>query len=803
MDTTNELKELVLQETQYDRELSIIEAATQTAMDRMESLTSSGGATVLGPVLRELVDVCATMHSTIYEVARMQDYHKLLMLITKEQLAAAIYQELIRIAATDEDTGTPSYKIKENTLASRIGYAVESQARYNVVVAARKGIKKPFDKLPLITLAKANDARPSKLSHLKNDASALLEVKTESHVRISTGIYVISAIEETLNTIMHRVFDQGKGNQSVAAWRLRTEIQEAMEYEFLENVATRASLGFMVCKPRPLLKGELSVRHRYLSEVGAPRSDVMRDPSDIALRAANTIQNQPFAINIKAFQWLATFDQPTTDKLVGVKETAPKTEQETDKQYARRAARTRMSNAAKRQSVQDLVAACSEACAFEKIYFPTYFDFRGRIYTTAYKGLGPQTTKTAKALLVSGTEGKALGEDGLWWLYHELGNAMGYDKDLRDTKIAKAKALTPRMAGIVANPLSDRVWCHDDVEEPLKALVLMDEINSALNSGNVSAYKSRCFVYVDGTCNGMQHLSLLMRDEVGSRATNVIGDVSVREDFYATVGERFMAIIEDDYSDAAMYWKDMGTKGTDMGNGKSAPGIRKIVKRGCMTIPYGATFNGLGEQVIEDGFCSTSDRGDARTREQSAKFRDALWAAMGGAAPKAMAVRDSLIAAVKVIVKSNNQPNWITHSGSTVYPNYREVRSVQVKLGGAKRTWIPDYNDNAGKPKIHQHTNAIVANIIHSYDAAMLQLTVKAMDGAELSFVHDSYGCLPCDMTKLSAELRNVAVTMYTADTLGDLWAHLQTLTETELPAPPSLGELDVRAVQSAPYFFS
>lgn len=787
---------------QFDREVAIIEAATQTAMDRMTTLTSAGGDAVLGPVLRQLVDVCEVIHAHIYESERMQDYHKLVMLITKEQLAATIYQELIRIAATDEDTGVPTYKIKENTLASRLGYAIEQQVRFNVIEQTRRGIKKPFDKLPLITVAKANEARASKLSHLKKDAAALLELKTESNVRISTGVYVLAQIEETLSTIMHRVFDHAKNNQVVASWRLRTEIQEAMEFEFLENVATRASLGFMVCPPMPLEKGKLSIRHRYISEVGAPRGDVMRDPSAEALETANRIQAQPFAINMKAFQWLATFDQPITDQLVGVKPLPSKPgRDETDKQFARRIARLNMSNAAKRQLVNDLVAACSEACAYEAIYFPTYFDFRGRIYSAAYKGLGPQTTKTAKALLISGTKGRELGTDGLWWLYHELGNAMGYDKDLLADKVAKAEALTPRMADIVANPMSDKVWL--DTEEPLKVLTIMDDIVNALASGNPETYKSRCFVYVDGTCNGMQHLSLLMRDEVGATATNVIGTEASREDFYATVGERFMDIISDDTSDAAMYWKDMGVKGTDMGNNQVAPGIRKIVKRGCMTIPYGATFNGLGEQVIEDGFCSTSDRRDQRTQDQAVKFRETLWAAMGGAAPKAMAVRDSLIEAVKVIVKSGKQPTWIAHSGSTIYPDYRERRSVQVKLGGTKRTWIPDYNDNAGKPKIHQHTNAIVANLIHSYDAAMLQLTALRMGDAELSFVHDSYGCLPGDMTKLSTELRSVAVEMYSGDTLGDLWAHLQTLTETELPAPPSLGELKVEDVHTAPYFFS
>ena len=789
-------------DVQFDREVAIIEAATQTAMDRMTSLTSAGGDTVLGPMLRELVDVCDTMHDSIDTTVRMQDYHKLVMLITKEQLAATIYQELIRIAATDEDTGTPSYKIKENTLASRLGYAIEQQVYFNVVKATRNGIKKPFDKLPLIVKSKEAGARPQKLSRLKSEAAEMLSNKPESNIRISTGMFVLSQIEESISSVMQRVFDHGKNKHVVALWRLRTEVQEAMEFEFLENVATRASLGFMVCEPLPLERSKLSIRHRYISEVGSPRRDAMRDPSDTAIETANRIQAQPFAINMKAFQWLATFDQPITDQLVGVRPLPSKPGvDETDKQFARRISRINMSNAAKRQLVNDLLAACSEACAYEKIYFPAYFDFRGRIYSAAYKGLGPQTTKTAKALLISGTVGRELGTDGLWWLYHELGNAMGYDKDLLDIKVKKAMDLTPRMANIVSKPMSDKVWL--DAEEPLKVLTIMDDIVNALASGNPETYKSRCFVYVDGTCNGMQHLSLLMHDEVGATATNVIGTAAAREDFYATVGERFMEILEDDHSEPAMYWKNMGVKGTDMGNNQIAPGIRKIVKRGCMTIPYGATFNGLGDQVIEDGFCSTSDRRDNRTQQQAIKFRETLWAAMGGAAPKAMAVRDSLIEAVKVIVKSGKQPTWMTHSGSTIYPDYRERRAVQVKLGGVKKTWIPDYNDNAGKPKSHQHCNAIVANLIHSFDAAMLQLTALRMDGVDLSFVHDSYGCLPGDMQKLSTELRNVAVEMYSGDTLGDLWTHLQTLTDTELPAPPQLGNLNVEEVNSASYFFS
>ena len=75
---------------------------------------------------------------------------------------------------------------------------------------------------------------------------------------------------------------------------------------------------------------------------------------------------------------------------------------------------------------------------------------------------------------------------------------------------------------------------------------------------------SRLPVSVDGTCNGLQHLSMLMRDEVGGKATNLIPGEGP-QDIYQQVADEANRLL---------------------GQSKVS---RKMAKRPTMTLPYGST----------------------------------------------------------------------------------------------------------------------------------------------------------------------------------------------------------------------
>jgi DNA-directed RNA polymerase len=243
-----------------------------------------------------------------------------------------------------------------------------------------------------------------------------------------------------------------------------------------------------------------------------------------------------------------------------------------------------------------------------------------------------------------------------------------------------------------------------------------------------------------------------------------------------------------------MYWKQFDVSQ-----------MRKRVKRGVMTLPYGVTKQGIADQAINDGFCVTKDRSHADTQQQAAKFKDCLWDAMADAAPKAMELRAGMIECVGVLCGAGVAPTWTTPTGTEIIKAYRKPTNKQVMVNGL-RTWLPSYSNVAGTLDTKKNKAAIVANLIHSFDAAMLQDTVVRIlnqSVGPVSFVHDSYGCTAGDMELMNAALREAAYDMYVVnqmEVLRDTW---QSMVGTVLPSCPEVGSMRVEEVLKSPYFFA
>jgi len=108
--------------------------------------------------------------------------------------------------------------------------------------------------------------------------------------------------------------------------------------------------------------------------------------------------------------------------------------------------------------------------------------------------------------------------------------------------------------------------------------------------------------------------------------------------------------------------------------------------------------------------------------------------------------------------------------------------------------------------RVSKQTNSSSPNIIHSLDAAMLQMTVERlseMGHTDFAMIHDSYGMHASKVDDLHAALREVARDMFGGNLLQDLHDYVQSNTTAELPSPPSLGEYDINEIVNADYFFS
>jgi hypothetical protein len=797
MDTVAEIRALVSEgreQHQVERELRACEERIERTYKAIRDVASFGGVSILNPLSKDMLAAVVSLQSSVINDDRsITDSHLRIMALEPEQLVACVYKSIMDL--TSDLDGNINFSTPANTFYRRVGVLVEMTARMNMLKYVKKGAKKPQDNTPLVQLSKEYSVTPSTLARWKGkQLHACMRDVGDTKI-MHTGKLLVDAVFESIASILYCRKVNTKGAHMQFRIGLLESVVEQMETEAADRAFLTTALGFMVCEPNPLTSDSINARDRYLTRLTTERANFSNiQPSEQTIEAANSIQAVPYAVNQKVFQLFMTLSDDTMLTLASLQDmpTQPN-DGESQRQFESRLHNIDISNRAKTNSLQLLKEAATEALNYERIWFPVFLDFRGRQYAVDYKGLGPQATKNAKALLQL-ANGTPLGPNGLWWLYHELGNSMGWDKDLLEDKVAKAKALLPRMRGILANPMSDTVWLEGD--DPLKVYACMADIVAAIDSGKPEEFVSHLICYVDGSCNGMQHLSLMTLDEVGAAATNVISNDGARSDFYSIVGDRMLDALEDDYSDAAMYWKTTACEKF---------GMRKVAKRGVMTIPYGATHAGLATQFIEDNLCTTKERGHKQTQQESLVIRDALEVAMDGAAPKAMELRQWMLDAVTVVCKSNASPSWITPTGSLVNHRYLSPRTKQVRIGDFA-TNLPDFSGKGATINTRKNKLGIVANLIHSYDAAMLQDTANRMvanNVTELSFVHDSYGAGAGAMDVLSTQLREAAVAMYSVDQLGLIKARFEELAGTELPPLPAPGKLNLSDVMASEYFFA
>jgi DNA-directed RNA polymerase len=111
--------------------------------------------------------------------------------------------------------------------------------------------------------------------------------------------------------------------------------------------------------------------------------------------------------------------------------------------------------------------------------------------------------------------------------------------------------------------------------------------------------------------------------------------------------------------------------------------------------------------------------------------------------------------------------------------------------------------------KEHKQANAVAPNVVHSFDAAVLMLTVIEATHEGIShfrMIHDSFATVPADCVALAEITRRVFVDFYTQNDVVTMLAQQLTaqLPEgAEIPAPPQYGKLNLNEVLDSQYFFA
>jgi DNA-directed RNA polymerase len=451
---------------------------------------------------------------------------------------------------------------------------------------------------------------------------------------------------------------------------------------------------------------------------------------------------------------------------------------------------------------------------YASFWYVWYADFRGRLYT-ATAGFSPQGPDAAKGILRF-SEGKPLGEEGLYWLKVHIANRYGFDKEDFPVRVAWTEERHDILLQIANDPIGN-IHHWKDADKPyqfLAAVFEYAECQALVQLGyNASEYVSRLPIGLDGSCNGLQNFSAMLRDEVGGRATNLVPS-DKPADIYSEVAR--VATIKVDrlslekavlaklqklegHSEVADEWLKYAK---ETGSG-SLP--RSLAKRPVMTLPYGATRQSCTQYIFQDiikqGWTKKFSCGPWSAAVWLCPI---VWEAIGEVVVAARQAMSWLQKLANGMSKINKPIVWKTKDGFIAVQASREIETVKIntQLAGRFQVKVGSFTDRLDANK---QRSGISPNFVHSQDATHMRNTIRlaASHGIyNIACIHDDYGTYACDTGRFQRLIREAFVSMYRD---FDPLQQLHDIAEAygaKVPPVPAKGQLDLEAVLESRHFF-
>jgi DNA-directed RNA polymerase len=416
---------------------------------------------------------------------------------------------------------------------------------------------------------------------------------------------------------------------------------------------------------------------------------------------------------------------------------------------------------------------------WEELYFVYNCDFRGRIYC-ATTGLSPQGSDASKGLLQF-AKGVRLGRDGIKWLAIQGANTFGEDKVSYDDRVKWVQDNEDLIRAIVADPISNNFW--GDADKPYQFLAFCFEWARADYGRNPNAI-GYLPVGLDGSCNGLQHFSAMLRDDVGAKATNLL-PCDKPEDIYGEVAKVTMNKLKALAHGGDAYAKIWLQVGVD----------RKCTKRPVMTLPYGATQQSARTYIVEYVYDNWPKFNmDEKYQWEMTKYlTPILWESIGEVVIAARAAMDWLQKHV-----GNEFCSWVTVLGFPVYQHYRADNNVQIRtfIEGSVRLYVPDLDK--GIPYKAGQRSGVAPNFVHSIDSTHMVITINAVDLHSYAMIHDDFGTHAGNTQQLFTAIRKAFRYMYKNTDPLRHWAKQLNVTTIGLPR----GHYNIEEITNADYFF-
>ena len=434
-------------------------------------------------------------------------------------------------------------------------------------------------------------------------------------------------------------------------------------------------------------------------------------------------------------------------------------------------------------------------------YFPHTGDFRMRAYSVV-PYLNPQGTDYAKALLLF-AEGKPLGKSGVKYLAIHLANTYGNDKLPLNKRVQWVHDNTEVILRCSDEPFQENFW--EQAEDPWSFLAACIEWSGYIKQGE--SYVSHLPVSSDGSCNGLQHFSAMLRDEVGGKAVNLT-NAAQPQDIYTEVLEVVKKSLHNDANGLA----EVSEKEKFLATEWLSKGVtRGACKRSVMTLPYGSTRYSATEFVdeyIQKRIDAGEDLQFENRQASSIYLASKVWNSISKVVVKAPEAMAWLQKVARLLADQKTPVFWVTPLGFPVRQAYYSQTETVLRTKMMGRIRIRSTTSKIDK---RRQANGISPNFVHALDATCMFMTIhycRQHGINSFAMVHDSFGTHAADQEDMNMCLREAFKDLYSqVDPLEDFLESVLPLIPEKLhhkiPELPKKGSLDINAVMNAEYFFS
>ena len=450
----------------------------------------------------------------------------------------------------------------------------------------------------------------------------------------------------------------------------------------------------------------------------------------------------------------------------------------------------------RRIQVERTIQIAEEYATADNMWYVWQLDFRGRKYPVE-SFLSPQNADYSKALLEFSTPATITTSQDAQWLAIHGANVFGVDKVSLEDREMWAYMNADNAIAVYEDPLENKWWLEAD--KPWQALAWCKEwAEYSVARANGEPYETRLPCASDGTCNGLQHLSAILRDYEGGRSVNLTPS-DKPQDIYSDVAVRTTELLQQDGSELAHQLLSVGI-------------CRKICKRPVMIVPYSGTLQACSQYITESltDKCTGDNPWDDDFFTPARLLSKYVWQAISEVIESAGTVMSYIQSIAKLYAQNNKPFQWVTPTNLLVVQDYPERKGRQIKTHISGSTHKLNWKESQeGTIDVRKTVSGSSPNVTHSLDAAALTLTVNTcvdLGMKDFAMVHDSYGTHSPNMPALNSVLREEFVKMYQDfDILFNLYqgAIVDLPQDCLIPAPPEKGRLKLEEVLLSDYFFS